>query len=98
MQVVDASDCMSGEADDDIAFAQAAALRRRACDDIEQQQPSLQRQIVIAHQPAVQSDLLSHDADIAAPYASIADKARGNELRGIRAHDGRGVYADDLPL
>src|SRR5438067_82142 len=99
MQIVYARDWLTVEADDDVAFAHAAALGRTARLERDDEDAALARQIVMTHKSARQRHVLSGETDVAAAHAPVADQTTGDELRRVnrsgeadalrRADDGR---------
>src|SRR4030088_2298422 len=83
MQIVNASDRLLIESNDQIAFVNARAFGRAALFHRNNEHPGFAWKIVEAHDAAMQRHVLAGDADVAAPNFPIADEPCGHEFCGI---------------
>src|SRR5581483_1996908 len=101
MQIINAGDGLGSESENDVALAQAGALCRTAILHGEHHGPRLFREVIKAHDTAMNRNGLSGDPDIASADAAIAQQAASHEFcrvdsdgeaNSLRGQDGGGVY------
>jgi len=81
MQVINARDGMIPITHDEIAFAHASSLCGAVVLNGDDQHAALNRQVMEAHQAAMERDILPGHADIAAPDLSVSYKEASDMLR-----------------
>src|SRR5579884_558124 len=85
MEVVDAGYRFSFERDNQIARSQSRALGWATAFNRNDYNPAFLRQVMKAHEAAGQRHGLSHQANVAATNAAVAQQAPGDKLCGVDA-------------
>src|ERR1700741_2282165 len=111
VQIVDSGDGLvfarDSECDDEAPFADSRGPGRAVGLDAENDDSGFFRQIVEAHNSAMDWNRLRRNTDVAAPDASIMEQARGDKFCRVDADreadalselNGRGVDANDVAL
>ena len=83
VQLIDAGDWLVAVTDDNISFEDRSPLRRTASFNGDHQNPTLHRQVVIPYDTTMQGNVLTSQADVAAPDFAFLNELPGDKLRSV---------------